>query len=336
MTQPNPERQRVITDQEAENITRIEELGYEIKIKEVMSRSLITITPEMHMRDVVDLFRNKSISGAPVVSKEGKLLGVVSMEDLIHCLLDSDLEAPSEKYMTPDPLSVHDYEPVIKALETFVNKKVGRLMVLDVNNNLKGIITKGDVTRGLLKAIQRDYEQEELRRYRARHLFDDINSDRTSLILRYTIKSGDFTHGGQASSNIKRALLRLGASPQLARRVGIAVYEAEMNLIIHTNEGGIIRVEIEPERISIRVFDNGPGIPDVEMAMKPGYSTAPEEIREMGFGAGMGLANIARCVDNMALESVPGSGTRLRLKIYLDKEEAVGEGSTVKKGENEA
>ena len=133
--------------------------------------------------------------------------------------------------------------------------------------------------------------------------------------------------GGAASSAIKRALIRLGANPQIARRAGIAVYEAEMNLIIHTTNGGIIRVEIEPKQISITISDDGPGIEDVSLAMRPGYSTASESVRELGFGAGMGLVNIQRCVDSMRLESVFGRGTNLRLKIFLKDQDSVGEGT---------
>jgi anti-sigma regulatory factor (Ser/Thr protein kinase) len=183
------------------------------------------------------------------------------------------------------------------------------------------MLTKGDITRGVLKALQRDYKTEELRRYRASHLFQDIESDRTSLILRYEIKPRDFVHGGAASSNIKKALLRLGGSPRIIRNVSIAIYEAEMNLIIHTTNGGTIRVEIEPHLISIDAFDDGPGIEDVELALKPGWSTATDEIRALGFGAGMGLVNISRCVDSMKLESSPEVGTRLKMKIFLNETE---------------
>jgi anti-sigma regulatory factor (Ser/Thr protein kinase) len=228
--------------------------------------------------------------------------------------------------MSTQIFTVLGEDPVVEALKKFVSLNIGRLPVVDDSNKLIGIITKGDITRGLLKALQRDYQAEEVRRYRARHLFEDIESDRTSLILRYNIKGHDFTKGGAASSNIKRALLRLGAYPQIARRVGIAVYEAEMNLIIHTTNGGVIRVEIEPHQISIDAYDDGPGIKDINQALKPGYSTATEEIRELGFGAGMGLVNISRCVDVMKLESVVGKGTRLRLKILLKQNEIVGEG----------
>jgi anti-sigma regulatory factor (Ser/Thr protein kinase) len=179
------------------------------------------------------------------------------------------------------------------------------------------MITKGDITRGILVALQKDYKEEEVRRYRARHLFEDIISERTTLVLRYTIKAGDFTQGGKASSHIKRALIRLGADPQLTRRCCIAVYEAEMNLIIHTTNGGILKLEVEPHRITMSTTDNGPGIPDTEKVFQPGYSTATEQVREMGFGAGMGLVNMKRCVDTIDLNSKVGEGTKLVMRIFI-------------------
>lgn len=326
MSAEDPQKSRVMTDQMADYITRVEELAYEIKVREAMSRNPKIVHPEMTMRDCLDQFRQARISGAPVISTDGKVIGILSIEDLILCMRDGRLDALISEYMTTAVLTVKDVDPLVDALKIFVNAKVGRLPVLDVDGNLAGILTKGDITRSLLKALQQDYHTEEVRRYRASHLFEDIESDRTSLILRYNIKVGDFTSGGAASGNIKRALLRLGANTQIARRVGIAVYEAEMNLIIHTTEGGVIRVEIEPHQISIDAYDYGPGIKDIEMAMKPGYSTASEQIRELGFGAGMGLVNIARCVDQMVLESTVGKGTRLRMKIYLKEKTSVGEG----------
>jgi CBS domain-containing protein/anti-sigma regulatory factor (Ser/Thr protein kinase) len=312
--------QSKITDEEVKNITRIDELSYELKIQDVMTPSPQTIDPDTKMSDVVELFRSLHISGAPVL-KDDHLVGIISIEDVIHCLLNSDLQKLAQDYMTTKIITVNALDPVIKALEKFTNTRHGRLPVVDDEGKLIGIITKGDITLGLLRALNSNLQQEEVRRYRASHLFEDIISDRTSLILRYYIKPRDFTHGGSASSNIKRALLRLGAPPQLARRIGIAVYEAEMNLIIHTDNGGYVRVEIEPHRITIRVIDDGPGISDIEQALRPGYSTATEFVREMGFGAGMGLVNIQRCVDKMNIESTPGKGTRLEMKINLDKSE---------------
>jgi len=316
------------SDQVAENITRVEELAYELKIEEVMTRDVLTLSPGMVIKNVLDVFRQKHITGAPV-SINGELIGVLSTWDIISCLISADMDATVSKYMSTTLITVKSSDPVVEGLKKFVNTNLSRLMVVDDNSKLAGILTKGDITRGFLNALQRDYQTEELKKYRASHLFDDIDSDRTSLILRYNIKQGDFNRGGEASSNIKRALLRLGASPQIARRVGISVYEAEMNLIIHTTNGGVIRVEIEPHKITIDCYDDGPGIQDISLAMKPGYSTATENIRELGFGAGMGLVNIQRCVDSMKLESVFGKGTRLTMKMFLE-EETVGEAASSK------
>lgn len=314
-----------MTDQDAENITRVEELAYELKVAEVMTRDLKVVSPNSTILETLDFFRQERISGAPVVEND-QLVGLISIEDLIRCLRKNDVQNLVSNYMSGNLHTIRATDPVVEALKKFSSTHFGRFPVMDENDRLVGIITKGDLTRGILKALQHDYHEEEVRRYRASHLFEDIESDRSSLILRYNIKKGDFLHGGAASSNIKRALLRLGATPQIARRTGIAVYEAEMNLIIHTTNGGVIRVEIEPHQIAINVYDDGPGIDDVDRAMRPGFSTADEEVRELGFGAGMGLVNIQRCVDSMRLESAVNKGTSLKMKIYLPKQESMGEG----------
>ena len=326
---------KVITDELAGDITRVEELAYILKISEVMTSDVITLDPSHSMKDVLECMREHRFSGVPIVDKDKHtLIGMISTEDLIKCLADQDIDANLEKYMSTNLITVNSFDHLTEALKLFARTRLGRLPVLDKEGKLTGILTKGDVTYGLLRALQHEYQEEEVRRYRASHLFEDIESDRSSLILRYTIEHFDFNHGGSASSAIKRALLRLGANQQLARRVGIAVYEAEMNLIIHTSNGGTIHIEIEPKQISVFVWDDGPGIEDVKLAMQPGYSTATEEIRELGFGAGMGLTNISRCADEMNLQSELGKGTHLSMKFFLKEEDAVGEGYTGKKGDN--
>jgi len=312
MTNPKPS----ITDKDAERITRTEELAYELRIQEVMTKDVFCLPPDMKMDTALDIFQTERFSGAPV-TQENKIIGLLSIEDLILALREGRMDAKVTDYMTKILTVVKSYDPVVEALKTFADTNFGRLPVLNEEGDLVGIITKGDISNGMLKALQQDYQAEEIIRYRASHLFEDIVSDRSSLILRYDIKKGDFVHGGNASSKIKRALLRLGASPQIARRCGIAVYEAEMNLIIHTNNGGILRIEIESDKIFMEAYDDGPGIEDVEKVMKPGYSTASEETRAMGFGAGMGLKNIKRCVDEMRLFSSREKGTNLFMIMNL-------------------
>jgi CBS domain-containing protein/anti-sigma regulatory factor (Ser/Thr protein kinase) len=305
-----------LTDADAAKITRVEELAYELVIDQVMTKKLVTLGPDESMLSALDKFRANRISGAPVV-KGDELVGVLSTEDMIRCLRDGRVDHNVEEYMTANVVTVRDTDPVVEALKTFQILKVGRLPAVNLQGKLTGMITKGDITDGLLKALQKDYENEEVIRYRASHLFEDINSDRTSLILRYNVKKDDFLHGGAASNNIKKALLRLGATPQIARKCGIAVYEAEMNLIIHTLHGGVLKVEIEPDKITMEAYDDGPGIPDIGQAMQPGYSTASEEVRSKGFGAGMGLVNIRSCVNEMNLISSKDRGTNLFMVMHL-------------------
>jgi len=306
-----------ISDEDAVTITKTEELAYELRIHEVMTENVTCLPPAMKIEEALNIFQKQRFSGAPVLDGS-TLVGILSIEDIIRSLRERKIDAEVQDYMTTNLITVRKYDPVIEALKTFSHTNFGRLPVLDENDLLVGIITKGDITNGLLHALQKDYHAEELIRYRASHLFEDIVSARTSLILRYGIRKGDFIHGGNASSNIKRALLRLGATPKIARHCGIAAYEAEMNLIIHSSNGGTLRVEIEPHKITMEAYDDGPGIADVELAMTPGYSTATNEVREMGFGAGMGLVNIKRCVDEMRLISSIDQGTNLYMIIYLN------------------
>ncbi len=133
--------------------------------------------------------------------------------------------------------------------------------------------------------------------------------------LHYEVSGTDFTCAGEASGKIKKALKEIGFSATLTRNVAIAVYEGEINMVIHGG-GGVIDVEISPECIYIELADQGPGIPDIDLAMKEGYSTAPENVRQLGFGAGMGLPNIKKYTDEMIIESQVGVGTTIKLKVF--------------------
>ncbi|MFY9297283.1 MAG: ATP-binding protein [Caldicoprobacterales bacterium] len=132
----------------------------------------------------------------------------------------------------------------------------------------------------------------------------------------YEIEAGNFTLAGEAASNIKKLLRQLGIEAKILRRVAIAAYETEINMVIHS-VGGTMKLEITPREIILKARDRGPGIEDIELAMKEGYSTATELARELGFGAGMGLPNIKRCSDKLHLQSELGQGTYLEAKFFL-------------------
>ncbi len=136
------------------------------------------------------------------------------------------------------------------------------------------------------------------------------------MIKKYLLSGEDFSLAGEASSSFKGILKKLGIDATVIRRVAIAMYEAEINTIVH-GKGGECEAEISGKKITLVFSDNGPGIENIDLAMQEGYSTATDEIRELGFGAGMGLPNIKRYTDDMQIETKPGEGTRLTLTINL-------------------
>lgn len=137
-----------------------------------------------------------------------------------------------------------------------------------------------------------------------------------SIKLNYKVPGDDFTRAGAASGDVKRTLKELGIAPMTIRNVSIAMYEGEINMVIHAG-GGEIEVEITEDSINMTLADHGPGIENVELAMKEGYSTAPDNIRCLGFGAGMGLPNIKKYTDEFKIDTELGVGTTLRLKVYI-------------------
>ena len=132
----------------------------------------------------------------------------------------------------------------------------------------------------------------------------------------YQVYEADFVNAGAASSAIKKTLKQLNVNPQIVKRVVVALYEAEVNAIAHAY-GGTIYADIEPDKIIVKVVDTGPGIPDIEWAMKEGNSTASPEVRNMGFGAGMGLPNIQKNVDRLDVQSTVGVGTTVEMEVHF-------------------
>lgn len=136
------------------------------------------------------------------------------------------------------------------------------------------------------------------------------------LVFNYKVSGDDFTRAGEASSSIKNKLKMLGVDSAAIRKVAIAMYEGEINMVIHAN-GGEITVTITDEDITMILADVGPGIADISKALKEGYSTAPEEVRALGFGAGMGLPNMKKSADEFQIETELGVGTTVTMKVYI-------------------
>jgi len=296
-------------------ITRVQELAYELKVEQAMTKDVIKVRPKNRMGELREILRVNRISGTSVVD-EDRLVGIVSIEDFIKCLADGEIDAFIEEKMTRKVETLYADEPLIHAVNKFNRHGFGRFPVIERSNGkLVGIITKSDIIKTLLKELEIDYHEEEIHRYRASHIFEDIIADKTTLIFEYNIAGQDFKRAGESASGLKKSLTRLGIHPQILRRLAIATYEAEMNIVIFTS-GGHITAHVKPDEIRVKATDSGPGIPDVEQAMQPGFSTASPTVQEWGFGAGMGLPNIKKCADKMNINSVVGKGTKLEVIIY--------------------
>ncbi len=297
-------------------ITKLQELTYELKVEDAMARKVMTVSPDATMADFRETLRANRISGTPVV-EDGRMVGIVSIEDLIKALAVGQINATVREMMFTRPITLYHDEPLVHAVARFSELRFGRFPVINREGELVGILTQGDIVRSMLKRLEISYREEEIHQYRASHIFEDIVADDVALVFGYHVIAKDFARAGESSSGLKRTLTRLGINPQVIRRVAVATYEAEINIVVYT-DGGEIVAEVRPDQIKIEAVDKGPGIPDIELAMQPGWSTAPDWVREMGFGAGMGLPNIKACADRMELKSTVGVGSHLTIYIYLD------------------
>ncbi|HEX2987977.1 MAG TPA: CBS domain-containing protein, partial [Chloroflexota bacterium] len=268
-----------------QEFTKVQELIYELRVDQVMTSPVITLVPQQSMNEAKEMMRFHRISGLPVASN-GSIDGILSIEDVIRWLESGGQEAPASDWMTRKVLTVCGDEAAVQAIAKFGRHKVGRLPVVDRAGALIGIVTSGDIIGRALRVLDARYREEEARRGAARCTLDELVGDGTSFALRYEVAPRDFQHAGYAATKVTRILDGLGMDRKIVRRAGIAAYEAEMNLSMHTERGGSLRADIGPGTIVIEALDDGPGIADIEQALTAGYSSAPDWIRELGFGAG--------------------------------------------------
>ncbi len=303
-----------------DRVSKTQEMVYEITVGEVMASKMVTVRPDQTMSEFRMILRDNRISGTPVV-ENGKLVGMVSIEDLINALTDDAIEVPVRDRMTKKVECLYDDELLVHCIAKFSKFGYRRYPVLNRDNELVGLITKGSIVEGLLRKLEVEYEQHEAKsavtrqRPTMRKFFEDVSADEITFTFKYHVSGQTLKDAGKAASELKNALKKLGVCPPLLRRIGVATYEAEINLASYT-QGGEIRAQVEKWGITVEAVDNGPGIPDVERAIQPGYSTAPEWVRELGFGAGMGLVNIKKCADEMNLKSSVPEGTHLTMQFY--------------------
>jgi CBS domain-containing protein len=288
------------------------ELLYRLKVRDAMSSPVVWASPRATMRSVQYLMRDNSITGIPIAADD-RLLGLISMGDVIEALDEGRMDESAESRMTRTVISLEDDMPLAFATTYFNRYTFGRFPVLDREGRLVGIVCASDIIRALLVAMNREVERLEERLAQAAATDSPQPAD-GRIRLSFQATRFGFENAGKASAEIKKALKGLGIDAAVVRRAAVASYELELNQVIHS-EGGSISCVAGSGEIEILAQDRGPGIPDVDAAMREGFSTANEWIRSLGFGAGMGLPNAKRVSDEFSIDSGPGRGTSVRVRI---------------------
>jgi CBS domain-containing protein/anti-sigma regulatory factor (Ser/Thr protein kinase) len=298
------------------------------RVKEFMNQEIVAISYKRKVKEAKEIMRLKNLTGIPVIDENKKLVGIISVLDIIKVLEHEGkegLDMPLEDVMTYPVETLLPEDDIVKAFYKFKKYGFGRLPVIDTSNRVIGIITPMELAEGFARylGIQEntenitkisDADRQDDNVIKLENSADNEEGDKALLNMRFNIIGGDFNRAGEASGQIKAKLKQLGIDSETIRRAAIASYEAEMNIVIHAYEGALM-VTVAEKYIKIIAKDKGPGIPNIELAMQEGYSTASDKIRELGFGAGMGLPNMKRCSDEFEIQSEVGVGTSVKMVI---------------------
>lgn len=293
---------------------RVQELIYGLRIGEVMTSKVFAVSRNCTMTDVRVIMKQNGISGVPVVDNK-RVVGIITMNDLMNALEKGCMGDNVTKWMVGEVQTLAEDMPLSFAISAFGKFPFRQFPVVNKKNELVGILTFRNINLALIRELSRQLREMENKQE------NPPEAGALSLVKVYQLHRYDFENGGKASSEIKRYLKERGIAPKIVRRVAVASYELEINLVAHSI-GGMLGFDINPERIKISAHDRGPGIADVDKAMTEGFSTANEWIRSQGFGAGMGLPNAKRVSDEFAIKSAVGMGTMVQAIIYLGLEGA--------------
>lgn len=285
------------------------ELLYKLRVRDVMARNLVTIRRDATMRELKTLMQDRRVSGVPVV-EDKRLFGIVSIEDLLQALESNRMDEPVSRFMATNVVTVEEDMPLSIVLSTFNKYEFRRFPVLNARNEAVGIVTARSInTRLLVELFQ------ELARIENQFVIPPAESA-TCYFKTFRIAKSDFENAGKAATEVKNTLQQRGLDPKLIRRVAIAAYELEMNLVVHS-DGGTLTFRVDEGEIQLIAKDQGPGIADVNLAMQEGWTTANEWVKSLGFGAGMGLPNAKRVSDEFHIVSAVGTGTTVTIRNTL-------------------
>ena len=301
-----------------EKLTLVNELIYQIKVKEAMSKKVIFFKENTTFREIQLKLKEKKISGVPILNNVKNIIGIVSIDDVITAFDKGYVDNKITDYMSRDVITIPQNISVVSAIHKLERFGVGRLPVTESSDSKRivGVITLSDILNRLLVVVQSIAEKVEDKEIKNAQISHDLIKSISKKPLRFEVRGDDFDNAGRVASITKKYFQNLGISKDIIRRIAIVCYEAEMNICLHSL-GGSINIQVNDNNAVIYAHDKGPGIPDVELALKPGFTTASEKIRALGFGAGMGLPNIKHYADKLEIKSSLKTGTELKAIINL-------------------
>ena len=305
---------------ENNKLARYAAIFEDIKAGDIMSANVVEISGDKKIAHAKELMKIKKISGMPVVDENKQLIGIISIEDIIHAFEFNKLNDPIHRIMSTRVVTVHKDDSLAAVVDKFENYKFGRFPVVDDDKRVCGIISKEDILHGILEKFNLIYIHDQKRTSTLNTEYSAITGEKLKVEeakFHYQIDSSDIDAAGTGAALLKQFLAGKNFHGDIVRRVGVATYEAETNVVIHSRGQGDIYFFQDEDRFIVRVVDNGIGIEDLDKAMKEGYSTAPDYVRERGFGAGMGIANMKRFADKLVIISEKNAGTQVEMIFYL-------------------
>ncbi len=304
-----------------DTLQKYADIFQDLSASDIMTESVRTLTPDHKVIHAKELMKVKKISGLPIVDKKKKMVGIISIEDIIKALEHGQIDAPVSELMTRNVVTLHVKDNLGVIVDKFNAYRLGRFPVLDDQGKLVGIVTREDILHGILERFNLIYIHDRKRSTTLNNDYSPVTGERLRINqaeFHYEIDHTNIDSAGTGAALLKQYLKNRNVDPEITRKVGIAAYEAETNVVIHSRSRGDIYCFIQEDRIIVRVVDDGVGIEDLEKAMTEGFSTASDYVREHGFGAGMGIPNMKKFADKLVILSERNSGTQVELVFFLN------------------
>lgn len=287
----------------------------------IMTDAVRTLSADHKISHAKELMKIKKISGLPIVDEDQHLVGIISIEDIIRALELNKIDAPVSEVMTRNVVVLHTGDNLGSIVDKFNAYRLGRFPVMDDQEKLVGIITREDILHGILERFNMIYIHDRKRSSTLNNDYSPITGERLRIDqaeFHYEIDHTNIDSAGTGAALLKQYLKKRDVEQEITRKVGIATYEAETNVVIHSRSRGDIYCFVQDDRIIVRVVDDGIGIEDLEKAMTEGFSTASDFVREHGFGAGMGIPNMKKFADKLVVLSERNSGTQVEMVFFLN------------------